>query len=78
MTIRRKNDPIDLVLTRTIITRLGCWEIQNKPGKSGYVCVTDYRDGKKQLLAHRVTYEHFNGPIPEGFSWTISAGIGSA
>lgn len=39
-----------------------------RPGKArGYLLACLYRDGKEQrLLVHRIVWEAFNGPIPEG------------
>lgn len=41
----------------------GCWRWKGKLNKQGYGYF--WLDGKSRL-AHRVAYEHFVGPIPEG------------
>ena len=45
----------------------GCWEWQAARNKKGYGLIGDEngRDGRT-LLAHRVSYELFVGPIPSG------------
>jgi HNH endonuclease len=51
-------EPIDLVLSRTIIDESGCWLFQGRPNKNGYATV------HKNLSVHRTSYEYFVGPIP--------------
>ena len=41
----------------------GCWVWQRGTTRSGYGAVWD---GQKQCPAHRVFYEQYRGPIPEG------------
>lgn len=41
----------------------GCWITLGTIKSDGYGEVTE---GKKHFVTHRVSYEHFNGPIPEG------------
>jgi len=42
----------------------GCWLTTYKPMSAGYVLVGVADQGK--VLGHRLTYEHYRGPIPEG------------
>lgn len=42
-----------------------CWEWQAATFRGGYGCF--YLDGRN-LYAHRVSYEHFVGPIPVGLT----------
>lgn len=65
--IHPPTDPVDRILARVTVTRLGCWESGFVPKPDGYVSIGDSRSGRKvTYLAHRVMYEHFTGPIPEG------------
>ena len=61
-------DPVDLLLRRIHVTRLGCWETGLKPSNSGYVPTVDNRPGaaKKYSNAHVVMWQHFHGPVPSG------------
>ena len=43
----------------------GCWVWQGGCGYNGYARLRRGDDGKP-VLCHRVVYEHFFGPIPEG------------
>lgn len=53
----------EILVQRTIITE-GCWFWQGYKMKGGYGTV--YHAGRNNYLAHRWSYEHFIGPIPEG------------
>lgn len=46
----------------------GCWVWHGSKTKLGYGVINRYpADGpRKTILAHRASYEHFVGPIPEG------------
>ena len=46
-----------------VIRRDGCWGWRNKPSFWGYSVFALHR---KKKMAHRVAYELFRGPIPEG------------
>lgn len=41
----------------------GCWEWQRSRNNMGYGRIAK---GRNMLLAHRVAFEEFNGPIPDG------------
>jgi hypothetical protein len=44
-----------------------CWLWRGAPGWFGYGHITGFVDGKRvNRLAHRVSYEFFVGPIPDG------------
>lgn len=45
------------------VTPFGCWAWQGRQSSYGYG-VFDF--GRKYKMAHRLTYEHLVGPIPEG------------
>lgn len=45
----------------------GCWEYLGALNGGGYGVVGVSKPRSKQFRAHRVMYEHFVGPIPEGF-----------
>lgn len=40
-----------------------CWEWTARVSRNGY---GQFTSGGKKLLPHRVSYEHFFGPIPDG------------
>jgi len=44
----------------------GCWNHQNSPNRWGYVRLTLLEFGRGGVLAHRLSYLTFNGPIPSG------------
>lgn len=59
--------PIDRTLSRVAVDENGCWNFMGARGRWGYGRVGISVDGKtKHQYAHRVTYEHFVGPIPDG------------
>lgn len=51
------------LLARRRITESGCWEYPGGLTVRGYAPISV---GNKKKLRHRVSYEHFVGPIPEG------------
>lgn len=59
----RKRPPIDRLLEKVVITESGCAEWTNYVEANGYTKL--WVDGKN-VLAHRWSYEHHRGPIPEG------------
>lgn len=56
---RRKGDP----LTRYEVDANGCWIWLGRINGFGY---GELKCGERRLKAHRVSYEHHVGPIPEG------------
>jgi hypothetical protein len=55
---------VDRVADRVKVDANGCWLWQGCRNPSGYGQI---RVDRRNRLVHRVTYEHFVGPIPEGF-----------
>jgi hypothetical protein len=53
----------DRIAARTVLTETGCWEWTGNRYRNGYAGL--FWQGKTRL-AHRLTYEHFVGPIDEG------------
>ena len=60
--------PIERVMSRIQITAEGCWIFTGAKvsGLVPYGVVGRGTRGQGNVLAHRVTYEHFVGPIPGG------------
>jgi hypothetical protein len=57
----------DRIARNVAIAPSGCWEWQQCRTRKGYGQVTVSRAGVwKRLYAHRVSYEVFVGPIPDG------------
>ena len=54
---------IERFLEKIAINENGCWEWQGAKDSKGY---GSFWDGKKNLRAHRVSYEIFKGEIPVG------------
>lgn len=53
----------DIIEQRSMpVTESGCWFWLASKTKQGY---GDFRIGGKHMLAHRASYEAFNGPIPD-------------
>jgi hypothetical protein len=57
----RKIDPVERIKRRITVTEAGCWTLPSAGPGYGMVGI----DGRK-YLAHRVMYEHYVGPIPDG------------
>lgn len=57
---------IDRVLRLVKKTEAGCWEWQGKTNNNGYGQIGAGGKYGADLLVHRVTYEHFVGPIAPG------------
>lgn len=65
--IKTKSDQIVSILKKTEVSSSGCWEWTGTKRKHGYGIVSRIINGiKKELLAHRVSYETFKSPIPHG------------
>lgn len=67
---RYVNDTLaDRIKRGAKIDENGCWRWQRSIGKEGYgfIAVREYSGAKpRSRLAHRVSYEQFVGPIPDG------------
>lgn len=55
---------LDNVVNHIELTPDGCWLYTGSRNKWGYGRVKVFRS--RQTVCHRVTYEHFVGPIPDG------------
>jgi hypothetical protein len=55
--------PIERLMRRVTVTDSGCWEYGGSRINTGYGMVVS--DGH-HVLTHRLSYEHFVGPIPDG------------
>jgi hypothetical protein len=66
--VPRKERPLEVRLRETgwTVTESGCWEWSGKRNDGGYGIFSARRLGYENVRAHRVMYEHFVGPIPEG------------
>jgi hypothetical protein len=53
------------ILEKVRESETGCWEWQAYLSAAGYAPITTGR--RKNLWVHRVTYEHYVGPIPDGY-----------
>jgi hypothetical protein len=66
---RLNGDPLAKAPRRAIIVNEddpdACWGWQGSTGKGGYA---RFKVGDHTLAAHRLAYEYFIGPIPEGFT----------
>jgi hypothetical protein len=50
-------------MKRVVVQPNGCWEWTGAHNQGGYAT---FCQNRKKVLAHRVAYEHWIGPIPEG------------
>ena len=65
--VRRSTPAIERVLDKVeIVTESGCWIFMGALNDAGYGIVGLGGRGDGVDRAHRVTYRHFNGDIPEG------------
>ncbi len=62
---RPTTPPIQRVLDRIRITDAGCWEYPTL-NEAGYGVVGEGPRGGRTFRTHRVTWEHYRGPIPPG------------
>jgi hypothetical protein len=65
-TYLRSAPVIERLMFRTAAVPSGCWEWRGWVGPHGYGTIAADGSGPT-LRAHRVSYEYFIGPIPEGF-----------
>lgn len=65
----KARSPIDRIMARVVLTpgplASPCWITGMKPTQYGYVKIA-VPGRKTPAFVHRVTYEHFIGPIPDG------------
>lgn len=54
--------PIERINRRKTVTKDGCWETPYIPSKA----YPSLKIDGKHVLVHRIAYEHYIGPIPEG------------
>lgn len=57
---------IDRVLDRIVLSGTGCWLYTGLINQSGYGLVGVGPRGAGMQRAHRATYEHFVGAVPDG------------
>lgn len=61
--------PLERFLLHAVIDRTGCWLWTGDVSRGGYGVMAlggRQEDGRRTTAAHRFSYEHFHGPIPEG------------
>ena len=58
--------PIERMLRRKVVNENGCWIWPGSLNAGNYGTIREEKRGPL-LMVHRVSYEHFVGPIPEGF-----------
>lgn len=60
--------PIERVMARVVVDEAtGCWNFQGVSRADGYGAVGTGGRGGPKVLAHRLTYEHHVGPVPDGY-----------
>ena len=52
-------------MARLVVLETGCWTLKGAPDTTGYVRIRD-RGAKRYSHGHRVAYNLFKGPVPEG------------
>ena len=57
-------DVVDRVADKVMLDGSGCWVFTGQRNKGGYGRIRT--TGRQQAVAHRVMYEHFVGPVPDG------------
>jgi hypothetical protein len=62
-----KHPVIDRLMDKIAIDGNGCWIFTGAMSAVGYGVIGAGSRSDGVLLIHRVTYQHFVGPIPEGF-----------
>lgn len=60
----RARDPFERFMEKFVIAESGCWEWHGSMSRGGYGRLS-LPDGR-HVLAHRFSFERFNGPIPDG------------
>lgn len=66
--VPQRDRPLDARLRETgwTVTQAECWEWNGKRNDNGYGIFNAKHLGYVNARAHRVMYEHFTGPIPDG------------
>ncbi len=57
---------IERLFKKTVILECGCWEWHGAKTGDGYGQI--WHDGKRNAYVHRVAYEFWVGPIPDGLT----------
>lgn len=57
---RTDNEIKELLYSESVVTEKGCWELKRARDKFGYPRIS-YNN--KSVLAHRLSYKLFNGPV---------------
>ena len=65
---RIRSTPMERLLDKLAITVDGCWLWHGTKNNMGYGKLTRGRRGEGLVYAHRLAYELFVGPIPEGLT----------
>ena len=52
------------IMAKVVVTESGCWEYPTNITAQGYARLTV---NGRPTLVHRFMYEHYHGPIPEGY-----------
>ena len=67
---RKRTPPHERLDGKYTVNQAGCWEWTGKTHTHGYgiiaACVVTTGIAPKELRAHRVSYEKYIGPIPDG------------
>lgn len=56
---------VDRVSVKLTISADGCWIYTGAKNRGGYGVLNGHR-GRHGGVAHRIIYEHFSGPVPDG------------
>lgn len=62
----RKRIPIDVLVDRRVSKTDTCWLWTGEKNRWGYGRISIERPDRQRFLVHRLMYERFVGPIPEG------------